>query len=98
MHFLLSRTQAGPGRTVKQEQEQISRNHVQTFSRGSVLITIHPQTKVPFPFPLFGVGVPFENVYRVGAQTGRDAPFTTKMARERSSCIMPCSDATCAVG
>ena len=28
---LLSRTQAGPGRTVKQEQEEISGNHVQTF-------------------------------------------------------------------
>ena len=28
---MLSRTQAGPGRTVKQEQEEISRNHVQAF-------------------------------------------------------------------
>ena len=28
---MLSRTQAGPGRTVKQEQEEISRNQVQTF-------------------------------------------------------------------
>ena len=28
---LLSRTQAGPSRTVKQEQEDISRNHIQTF-------------------------------------------------------------------
>ena len=32
MYFWLSRTQAGPGRTVKQEQEEISHNHVQTFS------------------------------------------------------------------
>ena len=31
LHVLLSRTQAGPGRTVKQEQDEISRNHVQTF-------------------------------------------------------------------
>ena len=31
LYFLLSRTQAGPGRTVKQEQEEMSRNHVQTF-------------------------------------------------------------------
>ena len=31
LYVLLSRTQAGPGRTVKQEQEEISRNHVQTF-------------------------------------------------------------------
>ena len=28
LHVLLSRTQAGPGKTVKQEQEEISRNHV----------------------------------------------------------------------
>ena len=31
VQILLSRTQAGPGRTVKQEQEEASRNHVQTF-------------------------------------------------------------------
>ena len=31
MQILLSNSQAGPGRTVKQEQEDISRNHVQTF-------------------------------------------------------------------
>ena len=36
LFVLLSRTQAGPGRTVKQEQEQISRNHVQTFIYLSV--------------------------------------------------------------
>ena len=32
MQILLSNSQAGPGRTVKQEQEEISRNYVQTFS------------------------------------------------------------------
>ena len=31
MQILLSRTQAGAGRTGKQEQEQTSRNHVQAF-------------------------------------------------------------------
>ena len=31
MQILLSRTQAGPGRKGKQEQEQTSRNHVQVF-------------------------------------------------------------------
>ena len=36
MYFLLSRTQAGPGRAVKQEQEEISRNYAQTFSGCSV--------------------------------------------------------------
>ena len=36
LYVLLSRTQAGPGRTVKEEQEEISRNHVQTFISPSV--------------------------------------------------------------
>ena len=31
MQILLSMTQAGPGRAVKHEQEEISRNQVQTF-------------------------------------------------------------------
>ena len=33
LQILLSRTQAGPGRTVKQEQEQTSRNHVQRSAK-----------------------------------------------------------------
>ena len=37
MYVLLSRTQAGPGRTIKQEQEEISRNHVPLFIYLSVL-------------------------------------------------------------
>ena len=37
MHFLLSITQEGLGRTVKQEQEEISRNQVRTFSGSCVL-------------------------------------------------------------
>ena len=36
LFVLLSRTRAGPGRTVKQEQEEISRNHVQSFIYLSV--------------------------------------------------------------
>ena len=36
VYVLLSRTQAGPGRTVKKEQEEISRNHVPTFIYLSV--------------------------------------------------------------
>ena len=35
--ILLSRTQAGPGRTVKQEQEEISPSHVQRLN----LISVH---------------------------------------------------------
>ena len=36
MYFLLSRTQAGPCRTVKQEQEEMSPNHVQRLNLPSV--------------------------------------------------------------
>ena len=36
LFVLLSRTRAGPDRTVKQEQEEISRNHRQTFIFPSV--------------------------------------------------------------
>ena len=38
MQILLSNSQAGRGRTVKQEHEEISCNHVQAFILGSVLI------------------------------------------------------------
>ena len=31
VHILLSNSQAGQGRAVKQEQKEISRNHVQAF-------------------------------------------------------------------
>ena len=41
LFVLLSRTQAGPGRKVKQEQEEISRNHVQTLFGSSVYVSIH---------------------------------------------------------
>ena len=37
MQILLSRSPAGPGRTGKQEQEQISPTHVQAFFPSSVL-------------------------------------------------------------
>ena len=40
LQILLSSTQAGPGRKVKQEQEEISSNHVQTFIYLSVLYEI----------------------------------------------------------
>ena len=36
LQILLSNSQAGPGIKVKQEQEEISRNHVQAFFPGSV--------------------------------------------------------------
>ena len=36
LQILLSRTQAGPGRTVKKEQEEISPNHVQRINLLSV--------------------------------------------------------------
>ena len=37
LQILLSRTQAGPGRTVKQQQEEISPNHIQSLN----LISVH---------------------------------------------------------
>ena len=36
LQILLSRTQAGPGRKIKQEQKEISRNHVPRLFLGSV--------------------------------------------------------------
>ena len=38
LQILLSRTQAGPRRTVKQEQEEISPNHVQRLNLISVYL------------------------------------------------------------
>ena len=40
LQILLSYSQAGPGRKAKQDQEEISRNHVPTFFLGSVLYSI----------------------------------------------------------
>ena len=37
LHILLSNSQAGPGRKVKEEQEEISRNHVPRLFLGSVV-------------------------------------------------------------
>ena len=37
---MLSNSQAGPGRKVKQEQEETSRNHVQAFFPGSVEVDV----------------------------------------------------------
>ena len=37
LQIVLSSTQAGPGRRVKQQQEEISRNHVPRLFLGSVL-------------------------------------------------------------
>ena len=45
MQILLSNSQAGPGRRVKQEQEEISRNHVQAFIPGSVFSEVHKSHK-----------------------------------------------------
>ena len=50
MQILSSRTQAGPGRTVKQEQEQISPNHVQRLN----LISVHLTPVLPFSYHFLG--------------------------------------------
>ena len=41
LHILLSRSQTEPGRTVKQEQEEISRNHIQRVNLISVCVPCH---------------------------------------------------------
>ena len=48
LQILLSRTQAGPGRTGKQEQEEISPNHVQRINLPSVhvMLAIRSVTQV----------------------------------------------------
>ena len=47
MRILLRNSQAGPGRTVKQEQEEISRNHIQAFIPGSVYdYTVYVENRV----------------------------------------------------
>ena len=40
LQILLSNSHLGPGRKIKQEQEEISRNHVQAFFPGSVYLKI----------------------------------------------------------
>ena len=40
LQILLSRTQAGPGRKVKQEQEEISRNYVPRLFLSSLYVSI----------------------------------------------------------
>ena len=45
LQILLSRTQAGPGRTFKQEQEQTSPNHVQRIN----LISVCPRVVLGLP-------------------------------------------------
>ena len=40
LQILLSYSQAGPGRKAKQDQEEISRNHVPRLFLGSVHVTV----------------------------------------------------------
>ena len=56
--ILLSYSQAGPGRTVKQEQEEISRNHVPSLFAVSVY---DPLTPVVLPFVKTGSPVAARN-------------------------------------
>ena len=51
LYVLLSRTQAEPGRTVKQEQEEISRNHVKTF----IFLSIYDIHRLFDPLLFFSV-------------------------------------------
>ena len=51
MQVVLSNSQAGPGRTVKQEQEEISCNHVRAFSGGPVHKCIRSLAQLLFHIP-----------------------------------------------
>ena len=48
MPILLSNSQAGPGRTVKQEQEEISRHDLQAFSGGPVFVINESKMEIAF--------------------------------------------------
>ena len=84
LHVLLSRTKAGPGRTVKQEQEEISRNHVQTFICHSVCggpSHSHPMKQtiilnlfVNLHAPPFLPSFPFNHVVRPTAAVWMEMP------------------------
>ena len=56
MQILLSNSQAEPDKTVKQEQEEISRNHVQAFFPGPVQVKLIYVLINRFP-PLYSVSL-----------------------------------------
>ena len=62
---LLSRTQAGPGRTIRKEQEEISPNHIQRIN----LISVRVQTQSPLDIGGFSYSLvgwrddPFKGLY-----------------------------------
>ena len=58
MQTLLSRTQARPGRVVKQEQEQNSHDHLQTFllvsvDAGTIFVIAEPHKLINFVILLY---------------------------------------------
>ena len=59
LQILLSSTQSGPGRKVKQEQEEISRNHVPRLFLSSVANVIYGSEDItiqePSAFPNAGM-------------------------------------------
>ena len=57
VQILLSNCQAGPGRKVKQDQEEISRNHVPRLFLGSVHTRHHRTDFSVFKRPISAVGV-----------------------------------------
>ena len=69
MQILLRNSRAGRGRTVKQQQEEISRNHVQTFIPGFVVETLL-WLCCPWHVPSFlpSRSLAFQNGFLIGAR------------------------------
>ena len=84
LYVLLSRSQAGPGRTVKQELEEISRNHVHTFIHLSAVVfslTANVSSLFPLPYPTYIpnrlVGFPVILLAAVGNRRSTNGMDTT---------------------
>ena len=60
-NLVKSRTQAGPGRTVKQEQEDISPNHVQRIN----LIFVHENTSIYSHISVRSTHMPLQCLHRL---------------------------------
>ena len=87
LFVLLSRTQAGPGRTVKQEQEEISRNHVQTFISPSVMHSRQSSLRVGIEIrDRLEKSPPEADVSRCGILQTETEPSEPREAREQKWC------------
>ena len=80
MEILLSRTQAGPGRAVEQEQEVISPNHVTTIISCSVGNDVAPPVVTHEITELFSMGI--GGLQRLKSSQKHSCALNTKGATE----------------